>query len=260
MSFHTLLYTVQGKRVDIVLNRPEKRNAFNATLVAELREAFALAESDDRVRVIVLRAEGQVFSAGADLGYLQSLQQNSFDENLADSRFLMGLYKQMYTLSKPIIAQIEGHAIAGGCGLATVCDFSFAVPEAQFGYTEVKIGFIPAIVMVFLLRKISERNARQLLLTGSLVSAETAKELGLINDVIDKAYINDKVNALCQDLIEQTSRVSLTSTKRMIAEIQEMSLDDALEHAAKKNAEARATEDCQHGIASFLEKKKPEWK
>lgn len=259
MEFQTITYTISGKRADIVLNRPDKRNAFNATLVAELREAFTAADNDAAVKVVVLRANGQVFSAGADLGYLQSLQANTFEENLADSEFLMGLYKMIYTLSKPVIAQIEGHAIAGGCGLATVCDFSFAVPEAQFGYTEVKIGFIPAIVMVFLLRKVSERNARELLLTGKLVDAQTACQLGLINGVIEKEYIADKVNALCNDLIEQTSRVSIQTTKQMIAAIQEMSLDSALQHAAQKNAEARATKDCQYGIASFLDKKKPEW-
>ncbi len=259
MELYKITYTVSGKRADIVLNRPDKRNAFNAMLVEELRYAFTQADQDPMVKVVVLRAAGQVFSAGADLEYLQSLQENTYEKNLADSEFLMGLYKQIYTMSKPVIAQIEGHAIAGGCGLATVCDFSFAVPEAQFGYTEVKIGFIPAIVMVFLLRKVNERNARELLLTGKLISAEAAHQMGLINGVIEQPFIGAKVDALCNDLIEQTSRLSLQSTKQMIAVIQEMSLDEALAYAAQKNAEARATRDCKYGIASFLEKKKPEW-
>lgn len=259
MSYKTISYHANGKRADITLNRPEKRNAFNAELVTELKEAFSQADADPEVKVIVLRAAGEVFSAGADLGYLQSLQTNTHEENLADSAHLMGLYKMIYTLGKPVIAQIEGHAIAGGCGLATVCDFSFAVPEAQFGYTEVKIGFIPAIVMVFLLRKVSERNARELLLTGKLIDAQTAQSMGLINTVVEKDAIAARVDAMCNDLIAQTSRTSIRTTKQMIAAIQEMGLDAALDHAAHMNAQARATDDCKYGIRSFLEKKKPEW-
>lgn len=260
MTYSTILYTIADKVGTITLNRPDKRNAFNADVVAELTEAFTDAQENESVKVIVLAASGEVFSAGADLGYLQSLQQNSFEENVADSQKLMALYKLMYTLSKPIIAKIEGHAIAGGCGLASVCDFSFAVPEAQFGYTEVKIGFIPAIVMVFLLRKINERHAKELLLTGKLITAETAEKYGLINAVIPKNKIDEAVSGLCVELIAQTSRVAVATTKSMIAAVQEMGLDEALQYAAEMNAKARATDDCQYGIRSCLEKKKPEWK
>lgn len=259
MQFETVLYKIENKICTIILNRPEKRNAFNAQLVSDLKAAFSAAEKDATVKVIVLKGEGQAFSAGADLTYLQSLQNNSYDDNVADSENLMQLYKLIYTLSKPVVAQIEGHAIAGGCGLATVCDFSFAVPDAQFGYTEVKIGFIPAIVMVFLLRKINERNAKELLLTGKLIDAAKAKELGLINEVIEKAEIEETVQSFCNEIITSASRASLQATKKMIAAVQEMNLDDALQYAAKMNALARTTKDCKYGIQSFLEKKKPEW-
>lgn len=259
MQFKTILYSIENKICSIKLNRPEKRNAFNAQLVEELHNALLIAEQDNSVKIIVLKAEGQAFSAGADLAYLQSLQTNSFDENVADSNNLMQLFKCIYTLAKPVVAQIEGHAIAGGCGLATVSDFSFAVPDAQFGYTEVKIGFIPAIVMIFLLRKINERNAKELLLTGKLISASQAKEMGLINEVIEKEHINFAVQTFCIELIQNASRESLKSTKKMIASVQEMSLDEALNYAAEMNAHARATQDCKHGIQRFLEKKKPEW-
>jgi len=259
MHFQTISYTSGNKRAEIILNRPDKRNAFNAMLVSELKEAFRLAAGDDGVKVIVLKAAGEVFSAGADLAYLQSLQSNTMEENEADSKHLMGLYKLIYTLQKPVIAQIEGHAIAGGCGLASVCDFSFAVPEARFGYTEVRIGFIPAIVMVFLLRKVNERNARELLLTGKLITAEEAKHMGLINAVVAKENIAAEVQSLCDELITHTSRSAVQMTKQMIAEIQELSLGDALHHAARMNAKARNTPDCQHGIKSFLNKQKPDW-
>ncbi|MFN3315295.1 MAG: enoyl-CoA hydratase/isomerase family protein, partial [Raineya sp.] len=169
----------------ITLNRPDKRNALNFQVVEQLKQAFWKAKEDETAKVVVLRAEGKVFCAGADLEYLQTLQKNTFEENLADSSHLKELFELIYTHPKIVIAQIHGHAIAGGAGLATVCDFSYSVPDAQFGYTEVKIGFIPAIVMVFLLRKIGEGRAKELLLSGDLISAQKAQEFGLINYIVD---------------------------------------------------------------------------
>ena len=147
-------YSVLDRIAFITLDRAEKRNALSYDLVTELKSAFADAENDDAVKVIVLKANGEAFSAGADLEYLQQLQSFSYEQNFNDSNHLKELFLQIYSLKKVVIAQIQGHAIAGGCGLAAVCDFSFATPESKFGYTEVKIGFIPAIVMVFLIRKI----------------------------------------------------------------------------------------------------------
>ncbi len=257
--YETILYTVDNKICSIKLNRPDKRNAFNAQLVNELKVAFSDAESDDQIKIIILKGEGEVFSAGADLAYLQSLQKNSYEENLADSKNLMELYQLIYTLSKPVIAQVEGHAIAGGCGLVTVCDFGFSVPEAQFGYTEVKIGFVPAIVMVFLLRKINERSAKELLLSGKLISASQALVAGLINGVVGKENINQHVIEFANNLIANCSRESLKATKQMIAAVQEMKLEDALNYAAEVNAKARGSEDCKYGIETFLAKKRPQW-
>ena len=170
-----VLTNKKGNILEIILNRPDKRNALNSEFVGELRQAFGEANADDSIRVIILKGSGKAFSAGADLGYLQQLQNNTYDENLQDSSHLMELFKLMYSHKKLIIAQVEGHALAGGCGLATVCDFIYTVPEALFGYTEVKIGFIPAIVMFFLLRKIGEAKARELLLTGTLIEATRAR-------------------------------------------------------------------------------------
>lgn len=257
--YNTILYNSENKICSITLNRPEKRNSFNAELITELSDAFKNADEDAAIKVIILKGSGKVFSAGADLAYLESMQKNSFDENLVDSTSLMELYKFIYTMSKPVIAQIEGHAIAGGCGLATVCDLAYSVPEAQFGYTEVKIGFVPAIVMVFLLRKINERNAKELLLTGKLVHAKTAKEMGLINDIIAGASIQQHVLQIATDIMNDCSRESLRATKQMIASVQELSLNDGFEMAAKINAKARSTDDFIKGINTFLEKKKPEW-
>lgn len=252
-------YEVRDRIGFITLNRPEKRNALNEELIKELSSTFAKAAKDDSVKVIVLKANGEAFCSGADLAYLQKLQGFSFDDNLSDSTRLKDLFLQIYTLNKVVIAQVEGHAIAGGCGLATVCDYVFAVPEAKVGYTEVKIGFIPAIVMVFLIRKIGDQRARQLLLSGSLIGAEEAFGLGLLTRVSAKQSIQTDVLDFAGKLIKSNSGQAMTATKRMIAEVQSLPLDEALKYAARMNAEARASDDCKKGIAGFLNKQTPEW-
>lgn len=259
MNYEFILVEVKDRVRYITLNRVDKRNAFNHQFVAELKHAFLDAEEATDTKVIVLRAHGEVFSAGADLQYLQGLQKNTYEENLEDSQFLKELYHHMYVHKKIIIAQVEGHAIAGGCGLATVADFTFAVPEAQFGYTEVKIGFVPAIVMVFLLRKIGETKAKELLLTGKLISASIAKEIGIIHEVVAADKIQEAVAAFAHKLCTETSADSLKITKSMISAVQNMKDFDALNYAAEMNATARATADCKKGIASFLAKEKITW-
>jgi methylglutaconyl-CoA hydratase len=252
-------YEVANRIATITLTRAEKRNALNSEVVTQLKAAFSQAKSDENAKVIVLAAEGDAFCAGADLAYLQSLQSNSFDENLADSNHLRSLFEQIYLHPKVVIAKIQGHAIAGGSGLATVCDFSFASNEAKFGYTEVRIGFIPAIVKVFLLRKIGEGKAKSLLLTGELISAEEAEKLGLINHTVDPSELEERVAQFAQTLVEKNSGQSMTFTKQMIADVQNMSLTEGLDYAAEMNAKARASEDCQKGIAAFLNKEKVVW-
>ncbi len=254
-----ITYSSKDRIGYITLNRPEKRNALNQDMVDALKDAFARAAANEAVKVVVLRSTGGAFCAGADLEYLKQLQQFTFEENLADSRNLMELYKQVYTLPKVVIAQVEGAALAGGSGLVTVCDFAFAVPEATFGYTEVRIGFIPAIVATFLLRKIGEGRAKELLLTGRLISADEAARLGMITRVVDKSVIEKEVESFAIQLITGASAQSLATTKRLIGEIQTRSLDDALELAVRENATARATEDCKRGIDSFLQKKELKW-
>ncbi|MDW8296551.1 MAG: enoyl-CoA hydratase-related protein [Raineya sp.] len=252
-------YHTQDRIAYITLNRPDKRNALNEQVVRELKEAFRNASQDENAKVIVLKAAGKVFCAGADLEYLQTLQNNTYEQNLADSTHLKELFEIIYTHPKVVIAQIHGHAIAGGAGLATVCDFSFAVPEAQFGYTEVKIGFIPAIVSVFLLRKIGEGRAKELLLSGDLISAQKACEYGLINEIVSAENLENRVKEFALHLCKTNSATSLQITKAMIAQVQTMPVAEALQFAANQNALARQTADCKKGIASFLEKKPLEW-
>jgi methylglutaconyl-CoA hydratase len=252
-------YAVRDRIAFITLDRPEKNNALCYELVAELKVAFQHAEEDDHVKVVILKANGDAFCAGADLDYLQSLQKFSYEQNLADSNHLKELYLKIYQLKKVVISQVHAHALAGGCGLATVCDFSYASTEANFGYTEVKIGFVPAMVMVFLLRKLGETRAKQLLLSGSIISAKEAFALGLINAVTAPEDLEKMVYELANQLIENNSSYSMSITKQMISKVQSLNIEDALTFASEMNAKARASEDCKRGIAAFLKKEKISW-
>lgn len=258
-SMEQVIYSCADRIGTITLNRPEKRNALGSEMVNELKSAFRAQIADKNCKVIVLKALGPAFCAGADLQYLQDLQHYSNEENLADSQSLKELFELIHMAPKVVIAQIEGHALAGGCGIATVCDFSFAVPDAKFGYTEVKIGFIPALVMVFLIRKIGEGKSRSLLLTGDVISAREAAQIGLINQVCEPGEIATEVEKLARKLIDQTSGNSLALVKKMIHEVQHLSLKAGLNYAAEENAKARAHDDCKKGIASFLNKSPLTW-
>jgi methylglutaconyl-CoA hydratase len=254
-----ILYEVHNRIGFITLNRPEKRNALNSQMVEALKASIKGAIKDESCKVIILKANGKAFCAGADLEYLQQLQKNTFGENVADSQSLKDLFLMIHQSPKVIIAQIQGHALAGGCGLAAVCDFSFSVPDAKFSYTEVKIGFIPALVMVFLVRKIGEGKSRELLLSGDILEAADAAHLGLISKVID----TDKIEAHCLDfatqLVEKSSAQSMAKVKEMMIEIQNLTLADGLDYAAKQNAIARESADCKKGITNFLNKTEFTW-
>jgi len=254
-----VLYEAKERIAHITLNRPDKRNALSHELVAALNDAFTRAEGDPNVKIVVLQANGEAFCAGADLAYLQQLQKFSFEENLADSNHLKTLFLKIYQLKKVVIAKVQGHALAGGCGLVSVCDFVFAVPEAKFGYTEVRIGFIPAIVLVFLIRRLGEKNAKHLLLSGELFQGNEAMEFGLMNYLVAKDKLDEAVYDFAQKLAKHNSTQSMTLTKQMIGYVQSMSLTDALDYAAKMNADARASDDCKKGINAFLNKQELTW-
>lgn len=252
-------YHIENRVAYITLNNPQKRNALSPSLITELTLSFNNAQEDPAVKVIVLRANGEVFSAGADLAYLQQLQNNTYNENLTDSQHLMTLFNTMHKLQKVIIAQVEGHAIAGGCGLATICDIVFSTPQAKFGYTEVGIGFVPALVSVFLLRKIGEGNAKDLLLSGRLIDANEAHRIGMINYVVPANAIAQTVDTYAQRLCNNAASEALAHTKQLIANLQNLGFDEGLHYAAEQNATARASESCKKGISAFLNKEKINW-
>lgn len=252
-------YSISDRIAAIKINRPDKRNALNPRLVNQLTLCFRKAIADPLVKVIILKAAGEVFSAGADLEYLKQLQQSAFEDNRQDTVALMELFLLIYQSPKLVIAQVEGHAIAGGCGLITVCDLVFSVPEAKFGYTEVKIGFIPALVSCFLIRKLGEGRAKELLLSGDLISANTAHNYGLINFILPADEIDVGVLEYASLRVNTVSANSVSLTKQLLSAAQNLSLEDSLELAVNLNIQARSSEDCKRGISAFLNKEKLNW-
>jgi methylglutaconyl-CoA hydratase len=252
-----LLVTEQDRYVEFRMNRAEKRNALSADLVVALIQALEKYEHESWVRLIVLTGQGQAFSAGADLDKLKSLQSATIDENLQDSSQLASLFRMLYEYPVPILGAINGHALAGGCGLASMCDISVSVPQAKFGYTETRIGFVPAIVSKFLISKVGTNQAQRLLLGGEIITAEEAFRIGLITEVAD--HFDDRVSYWIHVFTYQVSPMAVKSTRKLIRDVTEMSVGDSIDYAVRLNADARMTDDCQRGIAAFLNKEKIVW-
>ena len=252
--------STDGCVATLTLNRPEQRNALNHDLVQALKEALDQAEADDSVRVVVLTGEGSAFSAGADLKALEAMQQASREENLADSRHLAELFEQIYRLSKPVIGKINGHAIGGGCGLAAVCDMSFVAQDAKVGFPEVRIGFVPAIVMVFVRARVGETVARDLFLSGRLLSGEEAAACGLNSRAVAAGELDAAVDDYAEMIATETSPQGIARTKEMLVRMYGMEFTEALDYAVESNARARETADCAAGVRAFLNKEAPPWK
>ena len=249
-----------GPVLTLTMDRPEVRNALNAALVGALKDGLAEAATDDNVRVVVLTGSGKAFSAGADLAALQGMQSASAEANLADSEHLAGLFDAIVTHPKPIVARVGGHAIAGGCGLAAACDFSLVAEGAKLGFTEVRIGFVPAIVAVIARRKLGDAALRDLMLTGRLVSAQDAAAMGLVTRAVPPAELDDAVRDLCHGLAENTSGTAVALTKRLLADVHGMGWAEGVSYAVRLNALARSTDDCRAGVAAFLGKTDPPWR
>lgn len=254
-----ILTKIENRIGFITLSRPEKRNALSPELIEELGNAFTAFEHDPAVKVVIMKAEGKAFCAGADLDYIKQMQNFSYEENLEDSNRLKTLFTQIYEFPKVVIAQVQGHALAGGCGLVTVCDFAFAASEALFGYTEVKIGFIPALVSVFLSEQIGQSKTSVLLLSGELISSSKATSLGLITEVLEQEFLEKRTLEFAEKLVSDNSTFSMQETKRLLRSLGKAERDRALDLAAAANAKARAHGDCVKGISAFLAKTKPSW-
>ncbi|MBV8051950.1 MAG: enoyl-CoA hydratase/isomerase family protein [Acidobacteriaceae bacterium] len=257
MSYGTIQLSIDAQLATINLNRPDKRNAISYELIDELLAALDEVKGSPAL-VLILTGAGKAFCSGMDLDDLKNLLGRTAEQNVKDSESMARLFRSLYDFPKPTIAAVNGAAIAGGCGLATLCDFTVAVPEAKFGYTEVRIGFIPAIVSTFLLRQIGEKHARDLLLTGRIISAEEAHRLGMVNEVVSPERLLPRAREIAAQLMEN-SPASLACTKRLLSGLGSRELDTQLQMAVKENAAIRSTEDFREGISSFLEKRKPRW-
>lgn len=257
LSYVTILVADDGEVRTITLNRPERRNAMTPEMQVELIAAMEEAAVSS-CRVVVLRGAGDAFCSGLDLTALQGMEDKSAAEHTADVERIGRLFRTLYELPKPTIAAVHGAAIAGGTGLATICDFTLAVPAAKFGYTEVSIGFVPALVSAFLALQVGDKRARDLLLTGRLFDAAEAHRLGLVNEVVSPDALEERVRALAQ-VLAANSPESLAATKRLLAAQNRVWLDAAIAQAMEANARARETADFREGIRSFLEKRKPVW-
>jgi len=257
MNYTTLQVSADNGLATLTLNRPDKRNAISYELIAELTRALDEVKRSS-ARVLIITGAGKAFCSGMDLDDLKSLTGRPPEQSLKDTRTMVSLFRALYEFPKPTIAAVNGAAIAGGTGLALLCDFTLAVPEAKFGYTEVRIGFVPAIVSTFLLRQVGEKVARDLLLTGRIFDAEEALRIGLLTKIVAAEDLMNRARELAAQLMEN-SPTSLTYTKRLLTDHARAELDTQIEAAIRENAAIRSTPDFREGISSFLEKRKPKW-
>ena len=252
-DYQKILYSVEQAVARITLNRPDKRNALDDQIINEMKAALDEAARDGSVRVVVVSGAGKDFSSGADLAALRRISEASVTENVADARNFAEMFVAMRRHPRPIIAAVRGRALAGGCGVATACDLILASESAQFGYPEVNIGFIPAMVMVILRQNLSEKRAFELITRGEVIGARAALEIGLINRVFEDDEFDAQVEAYVNQMAAKSaSAVSLA--KNLLYHMDAMSFESALEAGVQLNAITRMTEDCKRGVERFLKK------
>ena len=248
-----ILYSVDNSVASITLNRPEKRNALNDELIAAIKQGLEQAAADESVRVIVISGAGKDFCSGADLAAIQKIAQASVADNAEDARSLLELFLLMRQIPVPVVAAVKGRALAGGCGLASACDLVLASQSARFGYPEVKIGFVPAMVLAILRRNVSEKRAFELLTRGAEIGAIQAMHFGLVNEIFtDETFEKDVANYVAEFM--KMSRSAVALTKSLLYQVDGLAFREALETGADVNVIARLTEDCQQRIARFLNK------
>src|SRR3954471_19647220 len=257
MSYNTITLTYEDRIALLTLNRPDKRNAISFELVEEFLRALDEVEASAAL-VLIVTGAGKAFSGGLDLESLKGLLGRTHEENVKDTQTMARLFRSIYEFPKPTVAAVNGAAIAGGTGLATMCDITVASTEAKFGYTEVRIGFIPAIVSSFLVRQVGEKQARDLLLTGRIFGAAEAYRIGLINEMVEPERLMPRVKEVVALLLEN-SPMSVVATKRLINSFESSELDEQVEAGVVANAQSRTTKDFHEGVSAFLEKRKPVW-
>jgi methylglutaconyl-CoA hydratase len=257
-EYGTIQVSVSNKTARIALNRPDVHNAFNDDLLRELADAVRHAMRNQEVRVLVLTGNGKSFCAGADLNWMRSVLDFTVEQNEKDAATLVDLLDLIEACPKPVIGRINGSAVGGGVGLAAVCDIAIASSEAKFGFSEVKLGIIPAMISPYVLRKIGRGPARELFLTGERFDAGRAKDIGLINDAVPPEKLDEAVNARVTSLLSSAPG-ALAEAKKLIRLVPDMEASEAREYTLTKIAELRASFEGQEGMKAFLEKRKADW-
>jgi methylglutaconyl-CoA hydratase len=257
MGYPTLTYQCEDGIATIALTVPEKRNAISARMITDLLGALQQAD-EGPAHVVIIIGSGKSFCAGMDLDELQHLARQTQQKNLEDARRVTKMLYRLHSFPKPIIAAVNGAAIAGGCGIATLADFTLAVPEAKFGYTEVRLGFIPALVSVFLRRRIGDRQVRDLLLTGRIIDASEALRMGLITEIVPPESLMDRAREIAA-LLLAASPTAIAQTKKLLLNFDRAAIRAELEVAMEANSDIRSTPDFREGVSAFLEKRTPKW-
>lgn len=250
-SYQKILYAVEQGIARITLNRPEKRNALDGELISEVRDALRSSARDETVRVVLITGAGSDFCSGADLSGLERTFDAGVLDHMADARHMAELFVEMRHHPRPVIAAVRGRALAGGCGLATACDLIVAAESAKFGYPEVNIGFVPAMVMAILRRSLSEKRAFELISTGEIISAQTAADYGMINSIFADETFDLDAEAFVSKLASKSAS-AITLSKRLLYHMDSMGFEAAIESGVETNAIARMTDDLKRGVEKFL--------
>jgi methylglutaconyl-CoA hydratase len=258
MGFETVELRIEDQVAWVALNRPEVRNAFNEVMIQDLLQVLEEVEKDDSVRVLVLTGNGKAFCAGADLNWMKKMKDFTYEENYEDALQLAELMFRLYNLPKPTIARVNGASIGGSNGLVAACDMAVASHRAEFSLSEVKIGLVPACIGPYLLKKVGEKACRELFLSGERISADQAKDLGLVNEVVTHVNLTTRVGERISNLLTSGPH-ALAVSKHLLSEISHMPLSEAKDYTARVIAELRSGDEAQEGMTAFLEKRKPGW-
>jgi len=258
MNYTTVRYEKQNRVAYITFNRPEIHNAFNGTVLSEMQQVFDEIEKNDEIRVVVLTGAGKSFCAGADLNWMRSVINQSFEENLTESRALAELFHNIYSCRRPVIGRINGAAIGGGTGFVAVCDIAVASRSAVFSFSEVKIGMVPSCIGPYVIKKIGEGKTRELFITGERMSAERAHEVGLVSQVVDDDLLDTNVEKLIRFILSSGPE-AVAAAKKLISEVPSMTPQEYKPYTAELIARLRISDEGQEGMEAFLNKRKPRW-
>ncbi len=257
-SYETVLLTVENKAATVTLNRPEVHNAFNDQMLIDLIDVFKSLENEDSARAVILTGNGKSFCAGADLNWMGSMVNYSYEENIEDSNRVSECMYRLYNLPQPTICRANGSAIGGGMGLVSACDIVVAADTARFSLSEVKIGLVPACISPYVIQKIGVNGAREYFLTGERLTAEKAHGAGLVNRVVSLDELDSAVEELVSQLLSSGPQ-AIRHCKELIRNVPGMDLEKAGKYTAEMIAKLRISDEGQEGIKAFFEKRKPRW-